>query len=216
MDREEIGKTTNWICTGGRAFPHLWQMCSLASGVESLLSMSNGGRNSVHRLYGLAGPRQWAGGQKGDWQGVDWLGWGDRGERRECEEGSDERRRSADWEGSGGRGSLPGGHGGGRRRFLRNVGSGAGSLELQVSLAAVGCCRAVWRQLAAAGPCKAVALAPLLMVLLLWNILSAIFKLCCFSSDSLQVAVSFCVVSNKNRNDTKLQFSVCILTRWCC
>ena len=60
--REEIGKTTNWICTGGRAFPHLWQMCSLASGVESLLSMSNGGRNSVHRLYGLAGPRQWAGG----------------------------------------------------------------------------------------------------------------------------------------------------------
>ena len=55
MDREEIGKTTNWICTGGRAFPHLWQMCSLASGVESLLSMSNGGRNSVHRLYGLAG-----------------------------------------------------------------------------------------------------------------------------------------------------------------
>ena len=55
--REEIGKTTNWICTGGRAFPHLWQMCSLASGVESLLSMSNGGRNSVHRLYGLAGPQ---------------------------------------------------------------------------------------------------------------------------------------------------------------
>ena len=32
-------------------------MCSLASGVESLLSMSNGGRNSVHRLYGLAGPQ---------------------------------------------------------------------------------------------------------------------------------------------------------------
>ena len=50
-----------------QSLPHLWQMCSLASGVESLLSMSNGGRNSVHRLYGLAGPRQWAGGQKGDW-----------------------------------------------------------------------------------------------------------------------------------------------------
>ena len=177
--REEIGKTTNWICTGGRAFPHLWQMCSLASGVESLLSMSNGGRNSVHRLYGLAGPRQWAGGQKGDWQGVDWLGWGDRGEGRECEEGSDERRRSADWEGSGGRGSLPGGHGGGRRRFLRNVGSGAGSLDenggefgrcrslwrqlsaaglsggnwpLQVFLAAIVCCRSLWRRLSAAGP----------------------------------------------------------------
>ena len=167
--REEIGKTTNWICTGGRAFPHLWQMCSLASGVESLLSMSNGGRNSVHRLYGLAGPRQWAGGQKGDWQGVDWLGWGDRGERRECEEGSDERRRSADWEGSGGRGSLPGGHGGGRRRFLRNVGSGAGSLDENggefgrcrslwrqlsaagLSLAAIGRCRSFWRQLSAAG-----------------------------------------------------------------
>jgi hypothetical protein len=94
--------------------------------------------------------------------------------------------------------------------------SGGEFWPLQVSLAAIGCCRAVWRQLAAAGPCKAVALAPLLMVLLLWNILSAIFKLCCFSSDSLQVAVSFCVVSNKNRNDTKLQFSVCILTRWCC
>ena len=28
--REEIGKTTNRICTGGRAFPHLWQVCSLA------------------------------------------------------------------------------------------------------------------------------------------------------------------------------------------
>ena len=41
------------------------------------------------------------------------------------------------------------------------------------------------------GRCEAVTLAPLLMVLLLWNILSAIFKLCCFSSDSLQVAVSF-------------------------
>ena len=162
--REEIGKTTNWICTGGRAFPHLWQMCSLASGVESLLSMSNGGRNSVHRLYGLAGPRQWAGGQKGDWQGVDWLGWGDRGERRECEEGSDERRRSADWEGSGGRGSLPGGHGGGRRRFCGTWGAGRGlwtkmvaslaaaglsgcNWPLQVSLAAIVCCRAVVRLL---------------------------------------------------------------------
>ena len=167
--REEIGKTTNWICTGGRAFPHLWQMCSLASGVESLLSMSNGGRNSVHRLYGLAGPRQWAGGQKGDWQGVDWLGWGDRGERRECEEGSDERRRSADWEGSGGRGSLPGGHGGGRRRFCGTWGAGrglwtkmvaslaaaglsGGNWPLQVFLAAIVCCRSLWWPvLAAAG-----------------------------------------------------------------
>ena len=150
------------IPSGGRAFPHLWQMCSLASGVESLLSMSNGGRNSVHRLYGLAGPQQWAGGQKGDWQGVDWLGWGDRGERRECEEGSDERRRSAEWEGPGGRGSLPGGHGGGQRRFcgLMVIWRAAGGRRkwwqvwpLQVSLAAIGCCRAVWRQvLAAAGP----------------------------------------------------------------
>jgi len=156
--REEIGKTTNWICTGGRAFPHLWQMCSLASGVESLLSMSNGGRNSVHRLYGLAGPRQWAGGQKGDWQGVDWLGWGDRGERRECEEGSDERRRSADWEGPGGRGPLPGGHGGGVKDVLRNVwlaaaGLSGGNWLLQGRLAAsFGRCRSLWRQLSAAGP----------------------------------------------------------------
>ena len=169
------------IPSGGRAFPHLWQMCSLASGVESLLSMSNGGRNSVHRLYGLAGPQQWAGGQKGDWQGEDWLGWGDRGERRECEEGSDERRRSADWEGPGGRGSLPGGHGGGAEEVLRNVGSGAGSLDENGGK--FGRCRSLWRQLAAAGPsggkfwplqvslaaigcCRAVALAPLLMVLL--------------------------------------------------
>ena len=66
------------------------------------------------------------------------------------------------------------------------------------------------------GRCEAVTLAPLLMVLLFWNILSAIFKLCCFSSDSLQVAVSFCVVSNQNRNGTELQFSICMLTRWCC
>ena len=66
------------------------------------------------------------------------------------------------------------------------------------------------------GRCEAVILAPLLMVLLFWNILSAIFKLCCFSSDSLQVAVSFCVVSNQNRNGTELQFSICMLTRWCC
>ena len=98
---------------------------------------------------------------------------------------------------------------------------------LQVSLAAIGCCRAVWRQVLAAaglsggnwllqGRCEAVTLAPLLMVLLLWNILSAIFKLCCLSSDSLQVAVSFCVVSNQNRNGTELQFSICVLTRWCC
>ena len=54
------------------------------------------------------------------------------------------------------------------------------------------------------GRCKAVTLAPLLMMLLLWNILSAIFKLCCFSSNSLQVAVSSCVVSNKNRNNAEL------------
>ena len=40
----------------------------------------------------------------------------------------------------------------GAEEVLRNVGSGAGSLELQVSLAAVGCCRAVWRQLVAAEP----------------------------------------------------------------
>ena len=84
--------------------------------------------------------------------------------------------------------------------------SGGKFWPLQVSLAAIGCCRAVARPLHS----------PLLMVLLLWNILSAIFKLCCFSSDSLQVAVSFCVVSNQNRNGTELQFSICMLTRWCC
>ena len=54
------------------------------------------------------------------------------------------------------------------------------------------------------GRCEAVTLAPLLKVLLLWNILSAIFKLCCFSSNSLQVAVSSCVVSNKNKNNAEL------------
>ena len=54
------------------------------------------------------------------------------------------------------------------------------------------------------GHCEAVILAPLLMMLLLWNILSAIFKLCCFSSNSLQVAVSSCVVSNKNKNNAEL------------
>ena len=115
---------------------------------------------------------QWAGGQKDDRQGEDWLGWGNRGERRECEEGSDERRRSADWEGPGGRGSLLGGHGGGQRRFCGTWGAGRGLWScrslwrqlaaagpsggkfwpLQVSLAAIGCCRAVWRRvLAAAG-----------------------------------------------------------------
>ena len=78
-----------------------------------------------------------------------------------------------------------------------------------------GRCRAVWRPvsplqvyLAASfwplqGRCKAVTLTPLLMVLLLWNMPSAIFKFCRFSSSSLQVAVSSCVVSNKNRNDTE-------------
>ena len=69
------------------------------------------------------------------------------------------------------------------------------------------------------GRCKAVTLAPLLMMLLLWNILSAIFKfnvvaavkcsLCylqvlLFSSNSLQVSVSSCVVSNKNKNNAEL------------
>ena len=54
------------------------------------------------------------------------------------------------------------------------------------------------------GRCKAVTLAPLLMMLLLWNILSAIFEFCCFSSNSLQVAVSSCVVSNKNKNNAEL------------
>ena len=105
--------------------------------------------------------------------------------------------------------------------------SGGKFWPLQVSLAAIVCCRAVWRRVLAAaglfggncllqGRCEAVTLAPLLMVLLFRNILSAIFKLCCFSSDSLQVAVSFCVVSNQNRNGTELQFSICMLTRWCC
>ena len=54
------------------------------------------------------------------------------------------------------------------------------------------------------GRCKAIALAPLLMVLLLWNILSAFLKLCCFSSNSLQVAVSSCGVSNKTENNAEL------------
>ena len=56
---------------------------------------------------------------------------------------------------------------------------------LQVYLAAsFGRCRAVWRQVsplqvylaASFGRCRAVALTPLLMVLLLWNMPSAIFK----------------------------------------
>ena len=83
---------------------------------------------------------------------------------------------------------------------------------LQVYLAAAGLfggkfghCRAVWRQVwPLQGRCKVVTLAPLLMMLLLWNILSAIFKLCCFSSNSLQVGVSSCVVSNKNKNNAEL------------
>ena len=73
---------------------------------------------------------QWAGRQKDDWQGEDWLGWGDWGERRECGEGSDERSRSADWEGPGGRGPLPGGHGGGQRRFCGTWGAGRGLWSL--------------------------------------------------------------------------------------
>ena len=72
---------------------------------------------------------QWAGGQKDGWQGEDWLGWGDWGERRECGEGSDERSRSADWEGPGGRGPLPGGHGGGVKDVLRNVWLAAAGLS---------------------------------------------------------------------------------------
>ena len=73
---------------------------------------------------------QWAGRQKDGWQGEDWLGWGDWGERRECGEGSDERSRSADWEGPGGRGPLPGGHGGGQRRFCGTWGAGRGLWSL--------------------------------------------------------------------------------------
>jgi len=101
---------------------------------------------------------QWAGGQKDGWQGEDWLGWGDWGERRECGEGSDERSRSADWEGPGGRGPLPGGHGGGVKDVLRNVwlaaaGLSGGNWLLQGRLAAsFGRCRSLWRQLSAAGP----------------------------------------------------------------
>ena len=95
---------------------------------------------------------------KDGWQGEDWLGWGDWGERRECGEGSDERSRSADWEGPGGRGPLPGGHGGGVKDVLRNVwlaaaGLSGGNWLLQGRLAAIfGRCRSLWRQLAAAGP----------------------------------------------------------------
>ena len=56
--------------------------------------------------------------------------------------GSDERSRSADWEGPGERGPLPGGHGGGQRRFCGTWGAGRGLWS----------CRSLWRQLAAAGP----------------------------------------------------------------
>ena len=97
---------------------------------------------------------------------------------------------------------------------------GVGRASATICAGCSGRCRSLWRQLTAAGPsggkfrrcrsiwrlqgrCKAVTLTPLLMVLLLWNMPSAIFKFCRFSSSSLQVAVSSCVVSNKNRNDTE-------------
>ena len=108
---------------------------------------------------------QWAGGQKDGWQGEDWLGWGDWGERRECGEGSDERSRSADWEGPGGRGPLPGGHGGGQRRFCGAWGAGRGLwTKMVASLAAAGL---FGGDCLLQGRCEAVTLAPLLMVLLL-------------------------------------------------
>ena len=63
------------------------------------------------------------------------------------------------------------------------------------------------------GRCRAVTLAPLLMVLLLssslmllllWNVLSAIFEFCCFSSNSLQVLLFLLV------------WFIYVLLHWCC
>ena len=68
-----------------------------------------------------------------------------------------------------------------------------------------GRCRSIWRQvLAAAGPLQGRYTRPSFNDAAAVDILSAIFKLCCFSSNSLQVAVSSCVVSNKNKNNAEL------------
>ena len=80
--------------------------------------------------------------------------------------------------------------------------------RLAASLAAAGLsggCRSIWRQvLAAAGPLQGRYTRSSFNDAAAVDILSAIFKLCCFSSKSLQVAVSSCVVSNKNRNNAEL------------
>ena len=80
--------------------------------------------------------------------------------------------------------------------------------RLAASLAAAGLsggCRSIWRQvLAAAGPLQGRYTRPSFNDAAAVDILSAIFKLCCFSSNSLQVAVSSCVVSNKNKNNAEL------------
>ena len=84
--------------------------------------------------------------------------------------------------------------------------SGGRFWPLQVSLAAIGCCKAMWRQLAAAGPLQGRCTRP--------SFNGAAALKCFFLSSSF--LFSSCLVLNKNKNDTELQFSNCILIRWCC
>ena len=75
-------------------------------------------------------------------------------------------------------------------------GLAAAGLALQVCLAATGRCRA------AAGPLYSPP----------FNGAAAVK--CFLLSSSL--LFSSCMVSNKNKNNTELQFSICILLHWCC
>ena len=76
------------------------------------------------------------------------------------------------------------------------AGLSGGSWLLQGRLAAIGCCRAVQ------GRCTRPS----------FNGAAALK--CFFLSSSF--LFSSCLVLNKNKNDTELQFSNCILIRWCC
>ena len=83
---------------------------------------------------------------------------------------------------------------------------GVGRASATICAGCSGRCRSLWRQLSAAGP--------------LWGCYTrpsfdgaAALKSFFLSSSFL---FSSCLVLNKNKNDTELQFSNCILIRWCC
>ena len=105
---------------------------------------------------------------------------------------------------------------GSRRKWWRRSG-GCRSDAASLSGGKFGRCRSVWRQVWPLQGCLAASLAaagPLQCRYTRPPFNGAAAVKCFLLSSSL--LFSSCMASNKNKNNTELQFSICILLHWCC